>query len=90
MTTARVTTGPQPGLTARRPSVRTGARGPGRRPPCSAWSATGLGALLGGSPAALGAVIGFAMVLVFFATGAVVVNVVAVRQPRPPRCWSRC
>jgi ATP synthase protein I len=42
---------------------------------------TVLGALVGGSPAAVGAAVGFAMVLVFFGTGAVVVNAVASVSP---------
>jgi ATP synthase protein I len=41
----------------------------------------GLGALLSGSPAALGALLGAGVVLVFFASGAVVVNAVASVSP---------
>ena len=68
---------------------RPGARGPARDRPARPGRA-GLGAARSaGSPAALGAAVGFAMVLVFFATGAVVVNAVASVSP-PPRCWSRC
>jgi ATP synthase protein I len=40
-----------------------------------------LGALASGSPAALGALLGAGVVLVFFATGAVVVNAVASVSP---------
>ena len=44
-------------------------------------AAVGAGLLLSGAPAAAGAAIGFAMVLVFFGTGTVVVNAVASVSP---------
>ena len=43
--------------------------------------AVGAGLLLSGPPAAAGAAVGFGMVLVFFGTGAVVVNAVATVSP---------
>ena len=80
MTTARVTSG-----STARPDRRATVGGQVRAAllvtALLGLVGTGLGALLGGSPAALGAAVGFAMVLVFFGTGAVVVNAVASVSP---------
>ena len=80
MTTARVTSG-----STARPDRRATVGGQVRAAllvtALLGLVGTGLGALLGGAPAALGAAVGFAMVLVFFGTGAVVVNAVATVSP---------
>ena len=80
MTTARVTSG-----STARPDRRATVGGQVRAAllvtALLGLVGTGLGALLGGSSAALGAAVGFAMVLVFFGTGAVVVNAVASVSP---------
>ncbi len=77
MTTAPQTTrsGPRPGAVGpvvRRALVTTLLLGA---------VAAVVGALTGGTPAVLGAVIGTAMVCVFFATGAIVLDVVATLAP---------
>jgi ATP synthase protein I len=77
MTTAPLPTGPRPRPVRLSPEIRLA----GLTTIALAVVAALLAALLSGGPAALGASIGFAMVLAFFGLGALTMDVVATVSP---------